>query len=76
MNYAFINANGIVVNLISGALDENQQAQFLRDYAILFGATQVVAVDENVAVWVGGSYTDDTFSPPPPPEVPSDALPS
>jgi hypothetical protein len=77
MNYAFINASGIVVNLISGALDENQQAQFLRDYAILFGATQIVAVDTDTAVWIGGSYTDDTFSPPPPPpEVPSDALPS
>jgi hypothetical protein len=74
MNYAFINASGIVVNLISGALDENQQAQFLRDYAILFGATQIVAVDTDTAVWIGGSYTDDTFSPPPP-EVPSDALP-
>ena len=79
MRFAFINADGIVVQFISGELNENQQAQFLRDYAILFGATQIVAVDTDTAVWIGGSYTDGTFNEPPrppEPEVPSDPLPS
>lgn len=62
--YAFINADGIVVNAIVGALDQTQQALFLHDYAILFGATQIVAVDSNVAVWIGGSYTDGVFHEP------------
>ena len=77
--YAFLNAESVVVNAIGGELNDKQQAQFLRDYAILFGATQIVAVDDDTSVWIGGSYTDGTFSPPPTPlepEVPSDPLPS
>jgi len=76
MNYAFIDANGFVVNLISGALSEIEQQRFIADYRVLFGATQIVAVDSDTTVWIGGSYTDGTFSPPPPLEVPSDPLPS
>jgi hypothetical protein len=85
MRYAFINSSGIVVNVISGALSPIEQQRFLADYAILFGATQIVAVDAGTAVWIGGSYTDGTFTAPPEPEVittptepevPSDPLPS
>ena len=68
MNYAFLNADGIVVNVITGALTDKQLSQFLSDYATLFGATQVVAVDAATAVWIGGSYTDGVFAPPPAPE--------
>jgi len=68
MRYAFINANGIVVNVISGALSEIEQQRFLVDYRVLFGAEQVVAVDAATAVWIGGSYTDGTFTAPPEPE--------
>ena len=68
MNYAFLNADGIVVNLITGTLTDKQLSQFLSDYATLFGATQVVAVDAATAVWIGGSYTDGVFAPPPAPE--------
>tara|TARA_R110000868_G_scaffold244350_2_gene500654 strand:- start:1228 stop:1467 length:240 start_codon:yes stop_codon:yes gene_type:complete len=66
--YAFTNADGIVVNVISGALTAAQQEQFLRDYAILFGATAIVAVDDDTSIWIGGSYTDGTFTTPPEPE--------
>jgi hypothetical protein len=69
MNYAFLNADGIVVNVITGALTDKQLSQFLSDYATLFGATQVVAVDAATAVWIGGSYTEGVFAPPPPPEI-------
>jgi len=69
MNYAFINADGIVVQVISGVLNAQQQAQFLRDYSTLFGAVAIIEVDESMRVWIGGTYnkTDNRFSPPPPP---------
>ena len=66
--YAFTNADGIVVNVTTGALTAAQQAQFLADYAILFGATAIVAVDGDTSIWIGGSYTDGTFTTPPEPE--------
>jgi hypothetical protein len=66
--YAFINAEGIVVNLIDGTLSAAQQAQFLRDYGILFGAVAIVQVDAETPVWVGGSYTDGVFTPAPEPQ--------
>jgi hypothetical protein len=72
MNYAFINAENIVIQVISGVLNAQQQAQFLRDYSVLFGAVAVIEVDANVSVWIGGTYnpTDNTFTAPlPPPEV-------
>jgi len=70
MNYAFINADGIVVQLIVGLLNAQEQAQFLRDYSQLFNAVAIIEVDANVSVWIGGTYdaTDQTFTPPPPPE--------
>lgn len=68
MNYAFLNAESIVVNVITGTLTAQQLDQFLRDYAKLFGATQVIAVDAATAVWIGGSYTGGEFLPPPAPE--------
>ena len=67
--YAFINANGIVVQVIVGNLNAQQQAQFLSDYSAIFGATQIVAVGDDTSVWIGGSYTDGTFTAPPEPIV-------
>jgi hypothetical protein len=65
--YAFINDDGIVVQAIGGELDVVQQAQFLRDYSVIFGATQMIEVQDGTSVWIGGSYTDGVFAPPPPP---------
>ena len=73
--YAFINAENLVVNVISGALTQAQQTQFLRDYAILFGAVAIVEVEPDTAVWIGGSYTDGQFTPPPAPEPLPEPLP-
>ena len=88
--YAFTNAESIVVNVIVGNLTPDQQQLFLRDQATLFGATQVIEVEPDTAVWIGGSYTGNQFLPPPQPEpeviegtseelppleVPDDALP-
>lgn len=87
--YAFTNADGIVVNVIVGNLTPEQQQLFLRDQATLFGATQIIEVEPDTAVWIGGSYTGGQFLPPfqpeviegtseelPPSEVPDDPLPS
>lgn len=65
--FAFINAEGIVAQIIIGELDEIQRAQFLRDYFALFGAREIVSVEPEVAVWIGGSYdaSSGAFSPPP-----------
>ena len=73
--YAFLNAESIVVNCISGTLSEQQQAQFLRDYGILFGAVAIVEVEAETPVWIGGSYTDGVFNEPPAPEPLPEPLP-
>lgn len=64
--YAFINADSVVVQTISGLLNEAQQGQFLRDYGTLFGATAIIEVERDTTVWLGGSYTDGVFNPPAP----------
>jgi len=68
MNYAFTNADGTVVQAITGTLNADEQARFLRDYAILFGATAIIEVEQGTSVWIGGTYTDGVFAPPPQPE--------
>lgn len=70
MIYAFVNGDGIVVQSITGSLDENQLARFLADQRALFGAESFVIVDDDRTVWIGGSYDSDSgvFSPPPTPE--------
>jgi hypothetical protein len=64
---AFTNAESIVVQSIVGDLDDATRAQFLCDYAILFGAVDAVRVEDDMIVWIGGSYdaSSGAFSPPP-----------
>ena len=69
--YAFISADGVVVQVISGILSETQLSTFLSDYRALFGAESAIAIaDPSVSVWIGGSYNPEsgTFAPPPSPE--------
>jgi len=68
--YAFLNAEMIVVNVISGVLTPVEVQRFERDYAILFNATMSVPVEQGVSVWIGGRYDleSGTFTPPPSPE--------
>ena len=72
MKVAFINPDRVVVQIISGELDENMRAAFLRDYSVLFGATNAIEItDDEVRVWIGGTYNDvEGFLPPTPPPVP------
>jgi hypothetical protein len=68
MTYAFTNADGTVVQAITGTLNADEQARFLRDYATLFGAVAIIEVEQGTSVWIGGTYTDGQFQPPPQPE--------
>jgi len=72
MKVAFINPDRVVVQVISGELDENMRAAFLRDYSVLFGATNAIEIaDDEVRVWIGGTYTpEEGFLPPTPPPAP------
>jgi hypothetical protein len=62
--YVFLNADGLVVQIIAGALDADQQAQFLSDYRSLFGATSLVEIEVTETAWIGGTYVDGSFLPP------------
>ena len=77
MRYAFLNQDSNVVNVIVGELTPEQLGGFLDDYAKLFGATQVIPVDDTTSVWIGGSYTGGEFLPPfqPEPELLPEPLP-
>jgi len=67
--HAFLDADGIVVNVIVGSLTPSQQQLFLRDQATMFGATQVIEVEPDTSVWIGGAYdAAQGFLPPPQPE--------
>ena len=75
MRTAFIDSNGVVVQLILGWLDEPTKTAFLRDYGILYGAVMLLQVDDSTSVWIGGAYTDGVFAPPPEPEPEPEPLP-
>jgi hypothetical protein len=66
--YAFLDANGTVLNLIVGNLTPDEQQMFLRDHNAMYGAQQIIEVEPDTSVWIGGSYTDGAFAPPPQPE--------
>jgi len=89
-HYAFLDASGTVLNLIVGNLTPDEQQVFLRDHNTMYGAQQIIQVEPGTSVWIGGSYTEGQFLPPPQPEpeviegtseelppleVPDDALP-
>jgi hypothetical protein len=68
IRHAYLNADNFVVQVTVGELLPEQHDMFLHDYGILFGATSCVRVEDDRAVWIGGSYTDGEFTPPPAPE--------
>lgn len=67
--HAYINAEGVVVQVTSGAVDGAAHDALLRDYGVLYGAISCVRVEDDRAIWIGGSYTDGEFTPPPAPPV-------
>lgn len=73
--HVYLNADDLVVQVISGAVNGATHDQFLADYGVLFGAVRCVRVEDETPVWIGGSYTDGVFAPPPAPEPLSEPLP-
>jgi hypothetical protein len=73
--HVYLNADDIVVQVISGAVDGAAHDALLRDYGFLYGAVRCVRVDGETQVWTGGSYTDGVFVPPPAPEPLPEPLP-
>lgn len=68
MRYAFIDANSIVVTIITGALTADEQQRFLDDYHVLFGAVAMLDVPDGVEVRQGDRYDSSLgFLPPEPP---------
>lgn len=53
--YAFYDASGHVVQVITGPLTDEQLAIFMQDYAILFHAVSYAVVDESVAIGDGST---------------------
>ena len=62
--YAFLDASGVVLNVIVGDLNAEQQALFLHDHNLLYGAQQIIEITSDVPVWIGGSYTGGVFTEP------------
>lgn len=62
--YAFLDANGLVLNVIIGNLTLQQQEMFLRDHNAIYGAQQIVEIEPDIQVWIGGAYTQGVFVPP------------
>ncbi|CAB4144067.1 hypothetical protein UFOVP461_10 [uncultured Caudovirales phage] len=73
--YALINADGVVVNCIVGALTPQQEQMILAAENSINGATQILGVEADTAMWIGGSYTDGAFIAPPAPEPLPEPLP-
>ena len=68
-HYAFLDANGTVLNLIVGNLTPDEQQVFLRDHNAMYGATAIIEADEATSVWIGGTYdAAQGFLPPAQPE--------
>ena len=74
--YAFLDASGTVLNLIVGNLTVDEQQVFLRDHNAMYGATQIIEVEPDTSVWIGGTYTAGEFLPTAEPEPQLEAEPA
>lgn len=69
MRHAYLNADDIVVQVIAGGVDGQTHDAFLEVYRALYGAVRCIRIEDERPVWIGGSYTDGEFTPPPAPPV-------
>lgn len=67
--HVYLNTEDVVVQVISGGVDGVAHDALLRDYGVLFGAVRCIRIEDERPVWIGGSYTDGEFTPPPAPPV-------
>lgn len=70
MKTIFLNSENIIVQMISGLLDDQSKKAFLRDYGMIYHAVSILEVDDSTRVWIGGTYDPSSgeFLPPPSPE--------
>ena len=69
MRHAYLNADDKVVQVIAGGVDGETHDAFLEVYRALYGAVRCIRIEDERPVWIGGSYTDGEFTPPPAPPV-------
>lgn len=67
--HVYLNAEDVVVQVISGGVDGAAHDALIRDYGVLFGAVRCIRIEDERPVWIDGSYTDGEFTPPPAPPV-------
>jgi hypothetical protein len=73
MRIAFVSDDGLVRNVIVAAsVDERTKTIFLDQARAVSDATNAIEItDDEVRVWIGGTYTpEEGFLPPPPPPEP------
>lgn len=68
MKHAYLNADGVVVQVIAGGVEGDTHDAFLEVYRALYGAVRCIRIEDDRPVWIGGSYTGGEFTPPPAPE--------
>jgi hypothetical protein len=68
MRTAVIDASGTVVNLLKGQIIPEQQSAFVEHFSRQYGPISLCVVEDDRAIWIGGSYTEGEFTPPPEPE--------
>lgn len=66
--YAYLDANGIVVNIIVGDLTEEDERAIFSDEQSNRGAVSFIRTTRNARPMIGGAYTDGVFQAPPAPE--------
>ena len=72
----FISSDGAVVQVIRGELSLQQLNLFSETYSAIYGQVAPLVVENpDVSIWIGGSYTDGEFAPPPSPEPLPEPLP-
>lgn len=65
IRHAYLDSADVVVQVISGGVNGMAHDMLLSTYAAIFGAVRCVQVADNRPIWIGGSYTDGEFTPPP-----------
>ena len=63
-----VRADGVITNVTVGDYADDELPGFVEQQAFFFQAAQVIRVEDGTTVWIGGTYTDGQFLPPPEPE--------
>lgn len=63
-----VRADGVITNVTVGDYSNDELPGFVEQQAFFFQAAQVIKVDDDTTVWIGGVYNDGQFLPPPEPE--------